>query len=103
MTEPRPPANRRATLRQTLAETLRAGEYSAHELSRLVGIPEKTVADHLSHLAQSLPRHVERLMVTCPECLHCGYLFADRARLSRPSRCPKCRSTHLTPPLFRIR
>ena len=62
MTEPRPPANRCATLRQTLAETLRAGEYSAHELSRLVGIPEKTVADHLSHLAQSLPRHPENPM-----------------------------------------
>lgn len=103
MTEPRPPANRCATLRQALAETLRAGEYSAHELSRLVGIPEKTVTDHLDHLAQSLPRHGERLRVTPPQCLHCGYLFADRTKLSRPSRCPQCRSTHLTPPVFAVR
>lgn len=103
MTEPRPPEKRDATVRQTLAEALRGGEYSAHELSRLVGIPEKTVADHLAHLAQSLPRHGERLVVTCPECLHCGYHFTGRARLTRPSRCPQCRSTHLAQPTFRIR
>lgn len=102
MTEPRPPAPRQATIRQVLAETLRAGEHSAHELSRLVGIPEKTVADHLAHLAKSLPAHGERLAITSPACLACDYAFPDRQRLTRPSRCPRCRGTHLAEPMFRI-
>ena len=90
------------TLRQALADALRRGEHSAHDLSRLVGLPEKAVADHLAHLARSLPAHGERLVVTPPQCLACGYSFSDRARLTRPSRCPRCRGTHLAEPLFHI-
>ncbi|TLM60394.1 MAG: transcriptional regulator [Deltaproteobacteria bacterium] len=85
-----------------MAEALRHGEHTALELSRLVGLPEKTVAEHLGHLARSLPAHGERLLVTPPTCLSCGYAFAGRGRLTRPSRCPRCRATHLAGPLFRI-
>jgi predicted Zn-ribbon and HTH transcriptional regulator len=102
MTEPRPPAPRHATIRQALADILRAGPASARELSQQVGIPEKAVAGHLAHLARSLPAHGERLTVNPPACLACGYTFSDRTRLSRPSRCPHCRGTHLVEPRFRI-
>ena len=102
MTEPRPPAPRHATIRQALADVLRRGAHSAHDLSRLVGIPEKAVAEHLAHLARSLPTHGERLQVTPPECLACGYAFPARSRLTRPSRCPQCHGTHLAEPLFKI-
>ena len=103
MTEPRPPAPRQATIRQTLAETLRHGTYTAHELSQLVGLPEKVVADHLAHLAKSLPPLGEKLVMTRPACLQCGYSFTERSRLTRPSRCPNCHGTHLLEPIFRIR
>jgi len=89
-------------LRQALAVALRREQLSAHDLSRLVGISEKTVADHLAHLARSLPAHGERLAVTPPECLSCGYAFSDRTRLTRPSRCPLCHATHLAEPRFKI-
>jgi predicted Zn-ribbon and HTH transcriptional regulator len=103
MTEPRPPTPRHATIRQALAEALRHEDHSAHDLSRLIGIPEKAVAGHLEHLAKSLPAHGERLVVTPPECLACGYPFPDRSRLTRPSRCPRCHGTHLAEPAFRIK
>jgi predicted Zn-ribbon and HTH transcriptional regulator len=103
MTEPRPPAPRHVTIRQALADALRRGGHSAHDLSRLVGIPEKAVADHLAHLIRSLPAHGERLLVTPPECLACGYAFPERSRLTPPSRCPRCHDTHLAEPLFTIR
>lgn len=102
MTEPRPPAPRHATIRQALAEVLRHGGHTAHDLSGLIGVPEKAVADHLQHLAKSLPAHGEKLVFTPPTCQACGYAFPDRNRLTRPSRCPKCRGTHLAEPLFRI-
>jgi len=102
MTEPRPPAPRHATLRQALAAALRREQLSAHDLSRLVGIPEKAVAAHLAHLAKSLPARGERLTVIPPACLSCGYAFCDRIRLTRPSRCPSCHATHLAEPLFKI-
>jgi predicted Zn-ribbon and HTH transcriptional regulator len=102
VTEPRPPAPRHTTIRQALVEALHREQLSAHELTRRVGIPEKAVADHLAHLIRSLPAHGERLVVTPPACLACGYTFPDRARLTRPSRCPRCRGTHLAEPRFGI-
>ena len=102
MTEPRPPAPRQVTVRRALADALRREDLAAQDLSRLVGIPEKAVADHLAHLGRSLPVHGERLAVTPPQCLACGYGFAARSRLTRPSRCPRCRGTHLAGPLFRV-
>jgi hypothetical protein len=88
-------------VRQDLAAALRRGPFSAHELSRLVGIPEKSVAGHLAHLEKSLAGRGERLVVTPPHCLECGYAFPARTRLTRPSRCPSCRGTHLAEPLFK--
>lgn len=103
MIEPRPPAPRQATIRQQLVVVLRQGGHTAHELSQLVGIPEKSVADHLAHLQRSLPAHGRRLVMTAPACLACGYAFSERQRLTRPSRCPRCRGTHLAEPVFHIR
>ena len=102
MTEPRPPAPRQVSIRQVLAEALRREQLSARDLSRVAGIPEKAVADHLDHLARSLLIHGEQLVVVPPGCLACGYAFPARTRLTRPSRCPGCRGTHLTGPTFRI-
>ena len=50
----RPPAERSVTIREALLRRLREGPCNAHQLSRLVGIPEKHVADHLGHVARSL-------------------------------------------------
>jgi predicted Zn-ribbon and HTH transcriptional regulator len=102
MTEPRPPARRLTTLRQALADALREAEHTARDLSRLVGLPEKAVAGHLAHLEKSLPAHGQRLVTTSPACLTCGYAFPGRTRLTRPSRCPHCRGTHLAEPRFHI-
>lgn len=90
------------TIRESLRRELRAEPATAHDLSRAVGIPEHDVADHLEHLARSLRRSGERLDVEASQCLDCGYVFADRKRLTRPGRCPECRSPRITLPVFRI-
>jgi predicted Zn-ribbon and HTH transcriptional regulator len=101
---PRPstPAPRAETLREALWRVLRAGPATAKELSVEIGLREKDVADHLSHLAQSLGHRGERLVVEPASCVACGYAFRDRARLTRPGACPACRSTRIDPPVFRI-
>jgi transcriptional regulator len=73
----RPPAERSITVREALLRHLREGPGTAHELSGLVSIPEKQVADHLAHVACSLRRMVERLRVEPAECLDCRQTAAD--------------------------
>jgi predicted Zn-ribbon and HTH transcriptional regulator len=90
------------TPRQAIARLLSAAAHDAHELSTLAHVPERDVAGHLEHLARSLRRNGGRLDVEPARCRDCDYVFRDRARLTRPSGCPRCRSQHLTAPVFRV-
>ena len=89
-------------MRAALRDALRGGALTARELSGRVGVPEKQVAGHLEHLGRSLKTAGERLHVEPARCLECGFVFRKRDRLSRPSRCPVCRSEHLDAPRFAI-
>jgi predicted Zn-ribbon and HTH transcriptional regulator len=96
------PGPRGETIRAALRRALAEGPATARELSAAVGIREKDVADHLAHLARSLPRDGLRLVVEPASCLACGFTFADRTRLGRPGACPSCRSTRIDPPVFAL-
>ena len=95
-------AARSETVRESIRQALRAAPASARELSAIVGVREKDVAEHLEHLGRSSGHRGERLVVEPATCVACGYQFRDRARLSRPGACPSCRSTRIDPPVFRI-
>jgi predicted Zn-ribbon and HTH transcriptional regulator len=98
----KPPPERDATLRERLREALLRHPSTALELSSAAGLREKDVADHLAHLARSLEHRGERLDVEPASCIACGYYFASRERLSRPGSCPRCGSTRIEPPVYRI-
>ncbi len=96
-------AERHATIRSQLKQVLREGPpLTAREISARVGISEKEVGGHLEHLARSLRQSDERLQVEPARCLACGFVFKDRTRLNKPSRCPECKSQRLAPPRFVI-
>jgi predicted Zn-ribbon and HTH transcriptional regulator len=101
---PRPsePEARGVTIRSALRAALLEGPRTARELSARVGIAEKEVAEHLEHLARSLRHGGECLLVEPARCLACGFVFEGRTRLTRPSKCPACRSQRLRPAQFRV-
>lgn len=90
------------TPRQGLRRHLVDAPHTAHELSALVGLPEKDVVPHLEHLARSVHGARERLAVEPARCLRCGFVFRERTRLGKPSGCPRCRAPHVAAPVFRI-
>ena len=75
---------------------------TAKELSQLAGLSEREVYDHLTHLQKSLKSKRQRLVVTPALCLDCQFNFRKRERLTRPGRCPVCRSTRIALPSFSI-
>ncbi len=104
MSAPVPPP-RGSTVRGALEQALIAapeGGLTAKDLSALVGISEKDVADHLAHLEKSLKAQGLRLVTHPASCIACGFAFKDRKRLTRPGACPECRSTRIDPPTFRV-
>jgi predicted Zn-ribbon and HTH transcriptional regulator len=90
------------TIRQKIIELLSNAEMDARDLSQELGIQEKEVYAHFTHIARSLTAKGRKLAIQPSECLKCGYVFKDRKRFTRPGRCPLCRQSHLTNPSFKI-
>ena len=90
------------TIRQEIINLLSKYEMDARELSQELGVREKEVYDHLAHVGRSVKAEKKKLIIHPSRCLQCGFVFEDRKRFTRPSRCPKCRQTHLQSPRYRI-
>jgi len=102
MTEPHPPPVRLQSPRELLLQTLSAKQLTVRALSQAAGLSERDVLNHLQHLQKSLKAQNRRLKVTPATCLDCHFIFQKRERLTRPGKCPVCRSTHLREPFFSI-
>jgi len=91
----------RTTLPQALRAALAAGEpKTLSDLSRELGVSEKSLPDAMSKLARSAVRAGSRLCQLPASCLECGFEFRDRERVTSPSRCARCRSERITSPKF---
>ena len=71
------------------------------EIARLYDVPLKEVADDVAHLRKTLKSSAYRLDVVPAECRNCGFIFSAE-KLSKPSKCPQCRSTWLDEPVVQI-
>ncbi|MDH4161276.1 MAG: transcriptional regulator [Nitrospirota bacterium] len=96
------PVEAHDTVRQAIMHALEEGPMSSMDISGLVGIPEKEVAGHLEHIRVSLHRSGKAFIVQPAECVKCGFVFEKRDRLTRPGKCPVCRSESIHAPLFSI-
>jgi len=72
------------------------------DISQTLRIREKEVYAHLSHIARSVAAQRKKLIIIPAECLVCGYVFENRKRFTRPSRCPHCKSEHIQNPMYKI-
>jgi len=95
--------HRAQTIRQEMISLLTSKEMNAKELSQAVGIREKEVYEHLSHMSRSVLAKNRRLVIMPFRCLACGYVFEERKRFTRPGRCPQCKKGHLQAATYRIR
>ena len=72
------------------------------ELSQALGIREKEVAQHLPHIAKSVKAKKLNWQTQPACCENCNFSFKDRRRLTPPSKCPRCRSSRIQGPWYRI-
>jgi predicted Zn-ribbon and HTH transcriptional regulator len=90
------------TIRQQIIDLLKHDTMTALDLSQAVGVPEKEVYHHLHHIDKSMAHQRTKLRFAPCTCAACGFTFTQRRRLTRPGRCPRCRQSRITHPLFRI-
>jgi len=90
------------TIRQRIIMLLEERPMTARELSQAIGIREREVYEHLAHVARSVAPQKKKLTVQPFRCLECGYAFHDRKRLTRPSRCPRCRQSRIQEAVYAV-
>ena len=91
------------TARQRMVDLLAGSRLTSYQLAQFLGIPERQVEDHLIHVVKTIARDQERRFVLEPSgCQDCGFVFRDRTKLTRPGRCPRCRSESITAPRYGI-
>ncbi len=91
------------TARQRIVELLTGTRLSSHQLAHMLGLPERQVEDHLTHVVKSLARdHSRRFVLEPSTCPDCHFVFRERTKLTRPSRCPRCRGEQITAPRYGI-
>jgi predicted Zn-ribbon and HTH transcriptional regulator len=91
-----------ATTRMVITGLLEKRSLTALELSRLAGVKEKEVYQHLSHIEKSAKAKGNRLKINPYSCLSCGFRFKDRKRYHPPSRCPVCKEERISNAIFEI-
>jgi transcriptional regulator len=87
------------TIRRRIAQMLREGDYTARDISQILGIKEKEVYEHLPHVERSAGPGAN-LIVEPARCMDCGFVFTKRKRFTSPGRCPVCRSESITQPVY---
>ncbi len=91
------------TLRQRIIDLLTDKRMTSDQLARLLGIPERQVEEHLAHVVKTVERDRSRRFILEPSiCVDCGFIFRDRKKLTRPSRCPQCRCEGISIPRYGI-
>jgi len=89
------------TRRTEIIEMLKKEAISAQELANIYKITAKEIEEDLQHIAKSVRPDFELVMYPA-KCQHCGFIFKERSRIKKPSRCPKCKKESIDPPLFKI-
>ncbi len=86
-----------------MIDALQGKAMDLRELSQTLGIREKEVVLHLPHIAKSVSARKLTWQILPAYCESCNYSFKDRKRLTPPSKCPRCRSSRIKGPWYRIK
>jgi predicted Zn-ribbon and HTH transcriptional regulator len=96
------PVERDDTIRRKIISLMEGQSLCAKEISADVRISEKEVYGHLEHIKKTLSKSNQRLVVIPSECNKCGFLFKERDKLKKPSKCPVCNNESISEPFFSI-
>ena len=91
------------TIRQQIMEQITGMPSTSRDLAETLRMSEREIEGHLTHIARSVARDPARQFVLHPAaCDRCNFVFQERTRLTRPSRCPRCRSERVLAPRYEI-
>lgn len=101
--EPAVPVERKETVRQRILALLEGDTLSAKDLSAEISVSEREIYGHLEHIQKTVSKSRHNFSIVPAACKKCGFVFRKRDRLTKPGKCPVCRSESIQEPLFSIK
>jgi predicted Zn-ribbon and HTH transcriptional regulator len=87
--------------RKALIDLLLNNPTRLYDIARPLGLQVKDLEDDLRHLGKTLKHEPYRLVIHPARCQKCGFVFATE-HLHKPGKCPECKGTWISEPLFEI-
>jgi len=85
------------TRRKEIIALLSSGEWTARQLANQFQVELYEILVDLKHVEKS-----KKLKKEPAQCENCGFVYRERSKLKKPSKCPKCKSERILPPRFFI-
>ncbi|HDQ59867.1 MAG TPA: ArsR family transcriptional regulator [Candidatus Woesearchaeota archaeon] len=90
------------TRRKEIMGILEKQEMTLKQLAEHFAITPKEISEDLKHISQTIKAGHKKLVQRWAVCNSCGFVFKERKRLSRPTKCPECRSEDISEQKFSI-
>ena len=87
--------------RKDLIPLLAQTPMTVTQIAKAVGEKPGRIADDLQHLFQSLKHTEYRAVIEPATCRDCGFQFSGD-KITKPSKCPKCRSRWVSEPVISV-
>ena len=88
------------TRRQQIIEILQQNKQSAQQLANYFQTTVKDILEDLNHIEKSIKP--KKLKTEPAYCKKCSFVFKEREKVSKPSKCPRCRSEWIEAQMFFI-
>ena len=88
------------TRRQQIIEILQENKQTAQQLANYFQTTLKEILEDLGHIQISIKP--KKLKINPAYCKSCNFVFRERERVSKPSKCPKCKSEWIGAQMFGI-
>lgn len=87
------------TRREEIISLLKDDKWSAQELANFFKVELWEITEDLKHVGKTV---YPKLKMKPALCKQCGFVFKDRGKIKKPSKCPKCKHESIEAPMFWI-
>jgi len=88
------------TRRQQIIEILQQNKQSAQQLANYFQCELREIIEDLQHIEKSIKP--KKLKSTPACCKSCNFVFKERSKISKPGKCPRCKSEWIEAQMFFI-
>ena len=88
------------TRRQQITGILEQQKQTAQQLANYFQCELKDILEDLQHIEKSVKP--KKLKIAHAYCKSCSFVFKERSKVSKPSKCPRCKSEWIEAQMFWI-